>query len=1248
MLFKVIFTHYSSFFDPCYTIHGNPPVQNNTIMKKLSGYLCLTYLLFAVSSIYGQQTNSDPLKKGIWDQVDSRVDNMRYWMKMAEKGLTPYNPCVPLPPAVFKGSRIMARGVRTISSPDIPVTSLTGVTESENSVFIDPENADYILNSNNSTSWNGTTYGTIYGANYFHSANSGIGWSGSPYGAGGSNGGDPTSAIGLNGRKFINFISNTSGQGIAFSDNGTSWTAATVAPNPGDLADKNHMWIDNRMDSPFEGSVYVAWTDFGSADDGEIKLSRSVSNGVAWSTPVKISSAINAGYLNQGVNLQTGPNGEVYAAWAVYDSWPSDEKAIGFAKSADGGLSFQPAVRIIPNIKGIRKTGVLKNHRVNSYPVMAVDISGGPHDGNIYIVWTNTGTPGINTGTNKSIYMIRSADEGTTWSAPVRVNQGPNVAGKEAYFPWISCDAETGALSVVFYDDRNVAGTQCEVFTACSTDAGDSWTDFPVSDVAFTPVAIPGLADGYMGDYLGITSKGGKVYPCWTDNRGGIYMTYVSPFELGPNARFSAAVNTICSGSEAIFTDMSTGGPVTWTWSFPGGTPSAYVGQNPPVIVYQNPGSYDVSLTVSDGATNDTETKPGFITVKDVIAGFTATPVVVATENSVTFTDQSSCNPVSREWAFPGGIPSSFIGQNPPPVIYNTIGTYDVSQWVNIPGGSDTITKVGYITVVDPVFNIANGSFTTCTGHFYDSGGPAANYQNDETFTETFLPSTPGSQIRFTFTSFVTELNRDTLTIYNGVNTQAPLLGKYYGNNSPGTITAANTAGALTFRFHSDGSITKAGWIAAISCYSITVPPVADFSASSTNPMVASPVTFSDLSTNFPTTWNWSISPATFTYAGGTSASSQNPQVQFSEPGPYTVTLTATNAIGSDTKIKTDYIQVANCTISTFPWTEGFENGGAIPNCWTQVQVNNSGLNWIFVSGNGGSNPATAHGGNYNACLKDNNSADNKTRLITPLLNLEAITSPRLSFWHTQAEWYGTQDKLSVYYKTSLGSTWILLATYSGSITAWTRETISLPVTPGSYYIAFEGNAKWGRGVCIDDVEVGIPVTMALQNINIADSRCFNASQTISVAGGESVFTVEEWGSATLVAGQNILFNPGTTVFPGGYLHGYIAPEGPYCTVPAMASAITGSQELTKVPEQSFFTLYPNPTSGTFILALNGYIPSEKTRITIYNMKGEKIISAVMADEMKHEFSLSGKPSGIYLVRVVGEKYAGTARVIKR
>ncbi len=79
----------------------------------------------------------------------------------------------------------------------------------------------------------------------------------------------------------------------------------------------------------------------------------------------------------------------------------------------------------------------------------------------------------------------------------------------------------TGDLCVIFYDDRNVASTQSEVYVAYSFDAGTNWEDFKVSDVAFTPSPIPGLAGGYMGDYLGIASRNGKVYPTWCDNRTG-------------------------------------------------------------------------------------------------------------------------------------------------------------------------------------------------------------------------------------------------------------------------------------------------------------------------------------------------------------------------------------------------------------------------------------------------------------------------------------------------------------------------------------------------------------------------------------------------------------------------------------------------------------------------------------------------------------------------------------------------------
>lgn len=89
-----------------------------------------------------------------------------------------------------------------------------------------------------------------------------------------------------------------------------------------------------------------------------------------------------------------------------------------------------------------------------------------------------------------------------------------------------------------------------------------------------------------------------------------------------------------------------------------------------------------------------------------------------------------------------------------------------------------------------------------------------------------------------------------------------------------------------------------------------TTPPVADFSASATSTCTGTTVTFTDASINTPTSWAWSFSPNTVTYIGATSASSQNPQVQFNASGLYEVTLTATNADGSDDEVKTDYIAV--------------------------------------------------------------------------------------------------------------------------------------------------------------------------------------------------------------------------------------------------------------------------------------------------------------------------------------------------
>ena len=193
------------------------------------------------------------------------------------------------------------------------------------------------------------------------------------------------------------------------------------------------MWIDNSAISPHEGNVYVAYTDFGSTGY-PIEITRSTDDGLSYSSPVNISSAVNAGSHNQGVNIQTGPDGEVYVTWIIYDTWPSDETAIALAKSTNGGSSYNDATRIISNIRGIRNTETSKDHRVNSFPSMAVDISGGPYDGNIYIVWTNIGVPGTNTGPDIDVYMIRSEDGGINWSTPGKVNQDPQGLAMNTIF----------------------------------------------------------------------------------------------------------------------------------------------------------------------------------------------------------------------------------------------------------------------------------------------------------------------------------------------------------------------------------------------------------------------------------------------------------------------------------------------------------------------------------------------------------------------------------------------------------------------------------------------------------------------------------------------------------------------------------------------------------------------------------------------------------------------------------------------
>lgn len=109
----------------------------------------------------------------------------------------------------------------------------------------------------------------------------------------------------------------------------------------------------------------------------------------------------------------------------------------------------------------------------------------------------------------------------------------------------------------------------------------------------------------------------------------------------------------------------------------------------------------------------------------------------------------------------------------------------------------------------------SNCGIIPCSDTIYDLGGPNRNHYDKENYFYTISPYGAAS-VSLAFYSFNTELNYDSLWLYNGPSTSSPLIGGYTGTNSPGIVNS--TGPALTIRWKSDNTIQNSGWNATWSC----------------------------------------------------------------------------------------------------------------------------------------------------------------------------------------------------------------------------------------------------------------------------------------------------------------------------------------------------------------------------------------------------------------------------------------------
>jgi len=457
----------------------------------------------------------------------------------------------------------------------------------------------------------------------------------------------------------------------------------------------------------------------------------------------------------------------------------------------------------------------------------------------------------------------------------------------------------------------------------------------------YSPTLVDGL---FNGPRNAAVDSAGTVYVADTGNNR---IQEFNRAAVLPVADFTVNATSGKVPLTVAFTDTSTGSPTSWAWTF--GDSAISTDQNP-VHTYTTAGTFTVALSATNADGTNSVTKTELITASPLappVADFTVNATAGKVPLTVAFTDTSTNTPDTWSWEF--GDSATSTEQNPVHT-YASAGTYTVALTVTNADGTDTVTKTDLIIVAPLTPPVADFTANTTSG----------TVPLPVEFTDT----SSGVPTAWSWTFG----DGSTATEQNPVHTYA----------TAGTFTVTLSA------TNADGtdSVTKTDLITV----NPLVPPVADFTVNATAGKVPMTVAFTDTSTGSPTSWAW-------TFGDTSTSTEQNPVHTYATAGTFTVTLTVTNADGTDSVTKTDLITASplspptagftvNATAGKVPMTVAFtDTSGGAPATWS----------WTFGDGSTGAGPNPVHTytavGTYSVALTvtnaDGSDIITKTNLIT-------------------------------------------------------------------------------------------------------------------------------------------------------------------------------------------------------------------------------------------------------------------------
>jgi len=403
-----------------------------------------------------------------------------------------------------------------------------------------------------------------------------------------------------------------------------------------------------------------------------------------------------------------------------------------------------------------------------------------------------------------------------------------------------------------------------------------------------------------------------KVWPYqqnFGDGDRDAFIVSLSEHDMIPVVDFEGVPTEGDAPLSVQFTDKSHGVPTSWAWEFGDGGTST---EKNPLHVYEKPGVYTVSLTAKNIVSSQKKTKPDYIhvfePVKPPIADFSANPTEGMVPLTVTFTDLSQNEPDNWSWVFGDGGTST---ERNPVYTYNNPGTYTVNLTVSNRAGVSSKEKPELIhakpAVIPPVAD-------------FTANPTSGMVPLQVTFTDT--SKNGPTAWKWTFG------DRGSSNEQNPVHTYT----------EPGiynvTLNCSNSAGS--------DEITKPEFIHAQPA---VIAPKAKFIGEPRTGTAPLRVTFTDLSENGPTSWEWNFGDSQV-------SSEQNPVHVYEKAGKYTVSLTVKNSAGSDTLVEQNYIIVNEPVLPPCADFSGAPREGKAPLTVTFLDLSkNNPKQWFWKFG---------------------------------------------------------------------------------------------------------------------------------------------------------------------------------------------------------------------------------------------------------------------------------------------------------